>query len=448
MPTPATRRWFHIVLLVPSESAEDAGAALHDLGCSGVRIGEGEPSKVEAHFDREVSVAGIAATWNGRVESAKWVEEEDWLEGWKKRAPAVMVGRFYVHPSHEKPREGLVNIKIDAGIAFGSGEHPTTRLALLEIEEMFKAKPLGRFLDLGTGSGVLAMAAAMLGAREVVAADTDRRAVETAKANAAANGLTGKIRFIEGSIGKTQGRFDEIVANLTSDQHMSRAKEYRKKLTGGGRIRLGGVKTSELEAVARVTESVIARNGDGWLVLKGADEEAWAAAAAAPPARPVPPPHVEQKADPPTMVLKPMTETREPPRAKKRGAIHHFDINVGDLGESVAFYTRLLPRFGYERGESGDHWVSFSCGDSYLTLVQAQEPYRSQGFHRKHIGVNHIAFAAPSRDAVDALFEWLIWEGISVLYGGPTDMGTIETPNYSVFFEDPDRLKLEYVYRP
>jgi catechol 2,3-dioxygenase-like lactoylglutathione lyase family enzyme len=126
--------------------------------------------------------------------------------------------------------------------------------------------------------------------------------------------------------------------------------------------------------------------------------------------------------------------------------LHHLDLNVSDLAQSSAFYGALLPRLGYHLGEVHETWLTWRCGSFYLTLVQAEERFRARGFHRKQVGVNHLAFTAPSRAAVDQLFQWLVETGVSVLYGGPLDMGAPEAPNYAVFFEDPDRLKLEYVY--
>jgi catechol 2,3-dioxygenase-like lactoylglutathione lyase family enzyme len=128
--------------------------------------------------------------------------------------------------------------------------------------------------------------------------------------------------------------------------------------------------------------------------------------------------------------------------------LHHLDLNVRDLARSADFYGRLLPLLGYRPGEAGEGWITWQCPTFYITLVQTAEPYRSLGFHRKRIGVNHLAFHAPSRQAVDDLHGWLRENGVPILYGGPLEMGTPSKPNYAVFFEDPDRLKLEYVYRP
>jgi catechol 2,3-dioxygenase-like lactoylglutathione lyase family enzyme len=103
---------------------------------------------------------------------------------------------------------------------------------------------------------------------------------------------------------------------------------------------------------------------------------------------------------------------------------------------------------GYRELERGDGWVSFGDGGAYVTLVQADRRFADRGFHRKAVGVNHLAFLASGRAEVDELHDWLLARGVPVLYGGPRDMGGEDDPNYAVFFEDPDRLKLEYVHRP
>jgi catechol-2,3-dioxygenase len=128
--------------------------------------------------------------------------------------------------------------------------------------------------------------------------------------------------------------------------------------------------------------------------------------------------------------------------------LHHLDLNVRDLAHSETFYRDVLPRFGLSELDRGDGWVTYGSESWYLTLVQTSEPYLHHGFHRKRIGVNHLAFPAPSRDAVDELSAWLAERGTAVLYGGPLDMGSDDAPNYAVYFEDPDRLKIEYVFRP
>lgn len=129
------------------------------------------------------------------------------------------------------------------------------------------------------------------------------------------------------------------------------------------------------------------------------------------------------------------------------GPLHHLDLNVADLAASALFYHAFLGRIGYTLTDEGPSWRSFGLDGFYLCLVQAQGPYVERGYHRKGIGLNHLAFHAPSRAAVDEMHHWLLARGERVLYGGPLEMGTAEAPNYAVFFEDPDRVKLEYVWK-
>jgi catechol 2,3-dioxygenase-like lactoylglutathione lyase family enzyme len=126
---------------------------------------------------------------------------------------------------------------------------------------------------------------------------------------------------------------------------------------------------------------------------------------------------------------------------------HHLDLNVRDLATSEAFYRAVFERLGMRQLERGEGWVSFGDEEAYLTIVQTAEPFLYHGFHRKRIGVNHLALRAPSREAVDGFHAWLLERGIPVLYGGPLDQGSAEAEYYAVYFEDPQRFKLEYVYR-
>jgi catechol 2,3-dioxygenase-like lactoylglutathione lyase family enzyme len=129
--------------------------------------------------------------------------------------------------------------------------------------------------------------------------------------------------------------------------------------------------------------------------------------------------------------------------------LHHVELNVGDLATSGAFYDALLGRLGYRVFEEGETWRSYVDGSCYLVLAQADDRFVSRGFHRKAVGINHLAFAAPDRGAVDGLQGWLVEHDVPVLYAGAIDAGSSdEGPNYAVYFEDPDRLKLEYVFRP
>lgn len=122
--------------------------------------------------------------------------------------------------------------------------------------------------------------------------------------------------------------------------------------------------------------------------------------------------------------------------------IHHIEINVKNLDTSKRFYSMLLPELGYELYQDWPKGFSFKGDNSYIVFVQTEEPYLNMPYHRKAIGLNHLAFRAASPEVVDLLAGKLRSLGVSMLYedrfpfaGGPG--------HYAVFLEDPDRLKIE-----
>lgn len=128
-----------------------------------------------------------AAIGGGRVEVSSAEIPDDWADRWRDfHKPLLVADRLWLRPSWEPPREGAVDVVVDPGQAFGTGAHPTTRLCL---EYLCELEPGGELVDLGTGSGVLAIAAAKLGWSPIRAYDHEPAAIEAARANAAANNV-------------------------------------------------------------------------------------------------------------------------------------------------------------------------------------------------------------------------------------------------------------------
>ncbi len=146
------------------------------------------------------------------------IPEQNWAEAWKAHYQPLRIGRrIYVRPAwlEGSPRPGDVEIILDPGVAFGSGTHPSTQLCLIALESL--APPPPHVLDLGCGSGILAIAAARLGAAHVWALDTDALAVQAAQENAARNGLADRITVQQGSLENLLGssrRFGLILVNI------------------------------------------------------------------------------------------------------------------------------------------------------------------------------------------------------------------------------------------
>ncbi len=126
------------------------------------------------------------------------------------------------------------------------------------------------------------------------------------------------------------------------------------------------------------------------------------------------------------------------------GRIHHIELYVSDLDRSQEFWRWLLLRLGYTLYQQWERGFSYRLGDSYLVFVQAEEEHLQPAYHRCRVGLNHIALYVDSRKAVDELTNQLRARGATILYedlhpyaGGPD--------HYAVYFEDPDRIKVELV---
>ena len=154
------------------------------------------------------------------------VREADWANAWKAHFPVLRIGRrIVIRPTwrrHRRQPDDVV-LALDPGMAFGTGLHPTTRLCLASLESLADRGVLtgggidggpARVLDVGSGSGILAIAAGLLGAREVLAVDVDPIAVEASAANARRNRLGRVITAREGSAPSGEGPFDVVLANL------------------------------------------------------------------------------------------------------------------------------------------------------------------------------------------------------------------------------------------
>jgi ribosomal protein L11 methyltransferase len=162
-----------LTVLAPNGVEEERGPGYVEYAIYG---GEGELPELG---DLDAAIAG------GRVEVSSTEIPDDWADRWRDfHKPLLVADRLWLRPSWEPPREGATDVVVDPGQAFGTGAHPTTRLCL---EYLCELEPGGELVDLGTGSGVLAIAASKLGWDPVRAYDHEPAAIEAAKANAAAN---------------------------------------------------------------------------------------------------------------------------------------------------------------------------------------------------------------------------------------------------------------------
>jgi ribosomal protein L11 methyltransferase len=261
--------WTEASLVVSPEAVEDVAELLQEISGAGVVIeppidalGPDEgylldpaaPLTLRAYFygivspsrraslRRRLGTAGLVESVVGRV-AWRTMQEEDWAEAWKEHYDIERVGNVVIRPAWMEytAKDGEVVVSIDPGMAFGTGQHATTRMALQALQDLIK--PGDFVLDLGTGSGILALAAAKLGAGNVLATDIEEQAVAAARFNAAGNDALAKVAIVHGSIEGASmfGSFDLILANINAATLQQLARKIAAALKPNGRLVAGGV---------------------------------------------------------------------------------------------------------------------------------------------------------------------------------------------------------------
>lgn len=184
------------------------------------------------------------------------VREEDWANEWKKYYKPTKVGqKIVVKPTWEEYEEqdGDLIIELDPGMAFGTGTHETTSMCIRELEKYVDETK--RVFDIGCGSGILAIAAAKLGAKEVVAGDLDEVAVKVSKENCEENNVSDKVIVKHGSLFEVvEGKADVIVANIIADIIKILAKDVSKFLTEDGVFISSGIILAKIDEVVDALE--------------------------------------------------------------------------------------------------------------------------------------------------------------------------------------------------
>ena len=197
----------------------------------------------------------------GRI-SARTIKREDWAESWKRHFKPFTVGTsLLVKPSWSRlqPKRGQAVVVLDPGLSFGTGQHPTTRFCLEQLAAGRKVGLAQSFLDIGTGSGILAIAAARLGYRPIEAFDFDPDSVRIAKANAQQNGVSTRLRISGRDLTRMPRmagrRFDVVCANLIHDLLIAERARILQRVKAGGTLVLAGILHSQFPAVRRAYEA-------------------------------------------------------------------------------------------------------------------------------------------------------------------------------------------------
>ena len=198
------------------------------------------------------------------------VAEQNWVQLTQSQFDPIRVSeRLWIVPSwHESPDPAAINLILDPGMAFGTGSHPTTRLCLEWLERNVSAS--ASLLDYGCGSGILAIAAARLGAGRVAGVDIDPQAVESARANAERNGVTA---LFADSARPVAGEYDLVVANILSNPLRVLAPAICAHVRSGGRLALSGILREQAEEIigiyAQWLPMTVADTREDWVCLSG-----------------------------------------------------------------------------------------------------------------------------------------------------------------------------------
>lgn len=280
--------WAEISCEIPAAMVDLLAEFLVELSGNGVSIEnlsldtfsletvEDSPNKtVKAYFPADAELEGKVATISAylaetgaavpgfilRPPVISYIKEEDWANNWKKHFKPARIGRrIVIKPTWEEFFEasGDVVIELDPGQAFGTGTHPTTKLCLESLERIFffeppYDKPRQRqpetVLDVGTGSGILSIAAAKFGATRIVALDIDPGAVAVAEENLALNHIEGDVTVTTLPLKDVAGSFDIVLANILAEELVRMGSDLVQKVGLGGGLILSGILTEKEDLV-------------------------------------------------------------------------------------------------------------------------------------------------------------------------------------------------------
>lgn len=282
--------WLEVSVAVAGEAAEAVAEVLSRYAPQGVAIDLGSNPAVDSvtvraylSNDDEVeekrqkiaeALWHLGQIWPIPEPEYKSIPDQDWTARWKESIPILHLGqRIVIKPSWRsyQPADGEVILEMDPGMAFGTGLHPTTQLCIEALEAV--VQPELELLDLGTGTGILALAAAKLGVQNITAVDNDAEAVTVARRNARNNHVAEGIHLIHGSLEDAEGPYDLILANILAPTIISMTeKGLERHLRSGGRLIASGILQEQAQEVSDVLETyglavTEVRQKDDWIAL-------------------------------------------------------------------------------------------------------------------------------------------------------------------------------------
>ena len=266
-------KWVQLTVTISPEASEAVANQLFDLDALGVEIRDAQPPSSQSAIlisyypmddlvgDRIQKVQrfiDLLPEWDLPVGQAsitlKAIQDTDWTEEWRSAFPPRRIGnRIIVAPTWVEilPKPSEVLIRLDPGMAFGTGHHPTTCLSIRLLEETIKGNEV--LADIGTGSGILSIAAAKLGVRRVDAVDLDETTLPVASKNFQLNDVESVVRLQAGNgPDACAGEYDVIIANILTKVLLPMIPEFPQFLNAGSVVILSGIMTQEAAQVVKV----------------------------------------------------------------------------------------------------------------------------------------------------------------------------------------------------
>lgn len=276
---------FVLSMVVPTPLADGVGRLLVLAGAGAVEEAErGDKAEIFVYSNRRkaledvaqrareaLSKAGITVRANVRVAPRT---TEHWDEKWQTALSRVQISpTLELVPMTGKQHSRAANqVLLEPAFAFGFGEHPTTRIAASEVERQCRRRPIRSVLDVGTGTGVLALVAALRGAERVYGIDTDPQAIVAARRNAELNGMSGQCRFTRGTVSSIHGRFDLVVVNLDLRTLLTLPDQLQTVVGDSGVLLASGFLSRDTQDVVDAYEAAgfmkqHGRRQDGWVLI-------------------------------------------------------------------------------------------------------------------------------------------------------------------------------------